>query len=207
MACYWNYHIKRSDKVHYHSLDIPLYFNLPNEHDPVPLEILINRETYLKHLFTEDEMRRFNCEGKMHIFCNILPSTLIYYKKECLMSINEPAISKIEMETIKKYCPKLTITTELFNLSRHGQACLLLWDTLWWRSFVRWMKSEDALFPPTSYLLIIVPWLTVLCPKMSLKERTLCNQVKKSSIQISIDNLIFLGCLTVLGSCSRNFHN
>ena len=94
MACYWNYHIKRADEIHFRSQDIPSYYNIPSEYEPVLPEIFNNREAHLKHLFTATELMRFQREGKMHILCNIPPSTLGYYKGEYLMSINEPPILK-----------------------------------------------------------------------------------------------------------------
>ena len=100
MACYWNYHIKRSDELRFRSPDIPSYYNFPSEYNPVPPVILNNREAHLKHLFTSTELMRFQREGKMHILRNIPPSTLGYYKGKCLVSINEPPMTKVELEAI-----------------------------------------------------------------------------------------------------------
>ena len=106
MACYWNYHIKRSDEMRFRSPDIPSSYTITSEPSPVPPKILNNREEHLKHLFTATELLRFQREGKMHILQNIPPSTLGYYKGECLVSINEPPMTKVELKAIAMRHPE-----------------------------------------------------------------------------------------------------
>ena len=77
---------------------IPPLFNIPPEEKQVPPNLIQDREAHLCHHFTEDELRRFTREGKIHILRNIPPSTLGYYKGECLVLINEPPMHKVKID-------------------------------------------------------------------------------------------------------------
>ena len=96
IMAYWNRHVDRRREMQLQEPDLPSIPPLFTIHP----NLIRDREAHLKHLFTEEELRQFTRDGKIHILRNIPPSTLGYYKGECLVSINEPPMQKVDLEEI-----------------------------------------------------------------------------------------------------------
>ena len=65
--------------------------------EETPIPCFLNKEEHIKFIFTEEEIRTFKRNGMMSVIRNTPPSTLGYFRGECLVSTIEMPMRKGEL--------------------------------------------------------------------------------------------------------------